>query len=101
MKPVDQSAHDREMAAHDDVKRVPEIPRNHCPSSAKCAIDHSPPAGRRATDQGRCRPQRGAHFYWDRGCQRHHRRSGSGSGRRNGLVLLGGFGAAHVLRHHT
>lgn len=37
MKPVDQSAHDREMAAHDDVKRVPEIPRNHCPSSAKYA----------------------------------------------------------------
>lgn len=38
MKPVDQSAHDREMAAHDDVKRVPEIPRNHCPSSAKYAV---------------------------------------------------------------
>ena len=26
------------MAARDAVKRVPEIARNHCPSSAKCAI---------------------------------------------------------------
>ena len=25
------------MAARDDVKRVPEITRNHCPNSAKCA----------------------------------------------------------------
>ena len=25
------------MAARDAVKRVPEIARNHCPSSAKCA----------------------------------------------------------------
>jgi hypothetical protein len=45
MKPVDQSAHDREMAAHDDVKRVPEIPRNHCPSSAKYAVSASRKAG--------------------------------------------------------
>jgi len=26
------------MAARDAVKRVPEITRNHCPNSAKCAI---------------------------------------------------------------
>ena len=25
------------MAARDAVKRVPEIARNHCPTSAKCA----------------------------------------------------------------
>lgn len=29
------------MAARDDVKRVPEITRNHCPTSAKCAVKQS------------------------------------------------------------
>ncbi len=38
MNLVDQPAHDREMAAHDAVKCVPEIARNHCPNSAKYAI---------------------------------------------------------------
>lgn len=37
MKPVGQPARGREMAARDAVKRVPEITRNHCPNSAKCA----------------------------------------------------------------
>ena len=37
MSPVDQPAHDREMAARDAVKCVPEIARNHCPTSAKYA----------------------------------------------------------------
>ena len=37
MNLVDQPAHNREMAAHDAVKRVPEIARNHCPASAKYA----------------------------------------------------------------
>lgn len=37
MTSVDQPAHIREMAARDAVKRVPEIARNHCPHSAKCA----------------------------------------------------------------
>lgn len=37
MNLVDQPAHVREMAAHDAVKRVPEIARNHCPNSAKYA----------------------------------------------------------------
>lgn len=37
MKLVDQPAHDREMAARDAVKCVPEIARNHCPTSAKYA----------------------------------------------------------------
>jgi hypothetical protein len=32
---VDQPAHNREMAAHDAVKRVPMIARNHRPTSAK------------------------------------------------------------------
>ena len=27
------------MAARDAVKRVPEIARNHCPTSAKCALN--------------------------------------------------------------
>ena len=38
MKPVDQPAHNREMAARDAVKRVPEIARNHCPASVKYAM---------------------------------------------------------------
>jgi len=40
MNLVDQPAHNREMAAHDAVKRVPEIARNHCPASAKYAAPH-------------------------------------------------------------
>ena len=39
MNLVDQPAHDREMAAHDAVKCVPEIARNHCSASAKYARD--------------------------------------------------------------
>lgn len=39
MNLVDQPAHDREMAAHDAVKRVPEIARNQRPSSAKYAFN--------------------------------------------------------------
>ena len=38
MTPVDQPAHDREMAARDAVKRVPKIARNHRPTSAKYAL---------------------------------------------------------------
>ena len=38
MNLVDQPAHNREMAAHDAVKHVPEIARNHCPASAKYAL---------------------------------------------------------------
>ena len=34
---LEQLVHDREMVARDAVKRVPEIVRNHCPTSAKCA----------------------------------------------------------------
>jgi hypothetical protein len=44
MNLVDQPAHNREMAAHDAVKRVPEIARNHCPASAKYATYLRKPA---------------------------------------------------------